>query len=103
MIDSHCCPFVSSRVIFHLHSPFTSALGCLKNPHIEMCHQNSARFLDRVAYDNEYAGIANEMAEGERLGRQLGDKDVLMMCNHGSLVVAPNVHQAFDMVTDMKR
>ena len=85
-------------MIFHVNSPYAAALGCLKNPHIEMCHQKSARFLDRVAYDNEYAGLSSETEEGERLGRQLGDKDVLMMCNHGSLVVAQNVHQAFNMV-----
>ena len=36
--------------------------------------------------------------EGERLGRVLGDKAVLFMCHHGTLVVADSVHVAFDEV-----
>ena len=36
--------------------------------------------------------------EGERLGKVLGDKDILFMCHHGTLVVADSIHVAFDEV-----
>ena len=41
--------------------------------------------------------------EGERLGRVLGDKAVLFMCHHGTLVVADSVHVAFDEVGHVSR
>ena len=41
--------------------------------------------------------------EGERLRRVLGDKAVLFMCHHGTLVVADSVHVAFDEVGHVSR
>lgn len=92
-----------AKVLMHVHPPFTTALGCLKDPTLEICSQNSARFLGRVAYDNEYNGAASELEEGERLGAKMGDKDVLIMCNHGVLIAADNVHTAFDEVYYLER
>ena len=57
----------------------------------------AARFLDRCAWDTGYQP-ATMIEEGERLGRGLGDKDILFMCHHGTLVVADSVHVAFDEV-----
>ena len=37
-----------------------------------MLHQNSCRFLDRIAVDKNYTGLADAMDEGERLGAALG-------------------------------
>ena len=53
--------------------------------------------LGRCAWDTGYQP-ATEIEEGERLGRVLGDKDILFMCHHGTLVVADTVHVAFDEV-----
>ena len=39
--------------------------------------------------------------EGERLGKGLGDKDILFMCHHGTLVVADSIHVAFDEVRNL--
>ena len=86
------------RVLMHLHSPYVSALGNMKDPKILMCHQNSARFCGRVAYEMDHSDETTDEQEGERLGKIMGDKDVLMMCNHGALVAAANVHQAFEQV-----
>ena len=55
------------------------------------------RFLDRCAYDTGYQP-ATMIEEGERLGKVLGDKDILFMCHHGTLVVADSIHVAFDEV-----
>ena len=55
------------------------------------------RFLDRCAWDTGYQP-ATMIEEGERLGKELGDKSVLFMCHHGTLVVADSIHVAFDEV-----
>ena len=82
----------------HTHTPYATAIGCLEDPSLIMTHQNSCRFLGRCAWDNGYQP-ATEIEEGERLGKVLGDKDILFMCHHGTLVVADTVHVAFDEVS----
>ena len=69
----------------HTHTPYATALGCLENPRLEMVHQNTCRFLGRCAWDTGYQP-ATMIEEGERLGQVLGDKDILFMCHHGTLV-----------------
>ncbi len=85
-----------ARCILHLHPPYGTALATLANPEILPIDQNTARYFRRVAIDREYGGIADHQAEGERLARALGDKQRLIMGNHGILVVAPTVAEAFD-------
>lgn len=81
---------------FHLHPPYSTAIGSLKNPRLGMYHQNSCLFYNRVAYDREYNGLSTDDDEGMRIAKQLGDKSVLFMCNHGVLVVAGTAARAFD-------
>lgn len=92
----------TAKVVMHTHTPYATALGCLQDPTLLMIHQNSCRFLGRVAYDSGYQP-AVEMDEGERLGEVLGNKDVLMMCHHGTLIVAENIHIAFDDLYYLER
>jgi len=44
----------------------------MKNPELLMVHQNSCRFLNKVAVDTDYTGLAEALDEGERLGKALG-------------------------------
>jgi len=92
-----------AKVIMHTHQPYATALGCLKDPELKMIHQNSTRFYNRVAYDTNYSGLADAIAEGERLGGALGDADILMMGNHGVVVVASTIAMAFDHVYYLER
>jgi len=91
-----------AKVIMHTHTPYATALGCLEDPSLMMVHQNSCRFLDRCAWDTGYQP-ATMIEEGERLGKELGDKSVLFMCHHGTLVVADSIHVAFDEVYYLER
>ena len=68
-----------------------------------MYHQNSCLFYNRIAYDRDYSGLSTDDEEGIRIAKQLGDKSVLFMCNHGILVVAPNAARAFDDVYYLER
>jgi ribulose-5-phosphate 4-epimerase/fuculose-1-phosphate aldolase len=82
--------------VLHTHMPYATALASLADPRLIMATQNAFEFHGRIAYDEDYAGIALDDAEGDRLARTLGRKDVLLMANHGVLVVGPSVADAYN-------
>lgn len=86
-----------ARCILHTHMPNATALCCLQDFEFLMLDQNACRFHRRIAYDRDYAGMALDTSEGERVARLMdAGKSVLFMGNHGVIVVAPTVAQAFD-------
>jgi ribulose-5-phosphate 4-epimerase/fuculose-1-phosphate aldolase len=91
------------RCVLHTHMPYATALCMLENPRLEMAVQSALGFYDDVAYDPMYNGLALDVAEGERLARALGPKSVLMMGNHGVLVVGKTVPQAFERLYFLER
>ena len=91
------------RCVLHTHMPYATALCMLENPHLEMAVQTAIGFYNDVAYDTNYNGLALDVSEGERLARALGQKSVLMMANHGVLVVADTLPQAFERLYFLER
>jgi ribulose-5-phosphate 4-epimerase/fuculose-1-phosphate aldolase len=88
----------------HTHMPFASALTRLEEPDIEAIGITEIGFLDCVAYDEEFTGLAFDPAEGERLAGVLGPKHkVLFMANHGVLVVGETVAEAYDRLYYLER
>lgn len=92
-----------ARCIIHLHPAYATAVASLANPEIPPIDQNTARFYNRIAVDMEYGGMANTDAEGDRLGQLLGNKHIMMMGNHGILVCASTVAEAFDLTYYLER
>jgi ribulose-5-phosphate 4-epimerase/fuculose-1-phosphate aldolase len=92
-----------ARCVLHAHPPFATALACLADPQVKPIDQTSARFFRRVAIDSAYGGMADNAEEGLRLTRALGDKRVLIMGNHGVLVVGDSVAEAFDALYHLER
>jgi ribulose-5-phosphate 4-epimerase/fuculose-1-phosphate aldolase len=92
-----------ARCILHVHPPHATALACLADPGIRPIDQTSARFHRRVAIDQHYGGMADNAAEGLRLTRTLGSMRVLMMGNHGVLVVGDSIAEAFDAMYHLER
>ncbi len=87
----------SARVVLHTHMPYTTALACLKDFEFLMLDQNACRFFERIAYDRDYAGMALDDHEGQRVASLLAhDKRVLFLGNHGVIVVGETVAEAFD-------
>jgi len=86
-----------------VHPPHATALACLADPGIRPIDQTSARFHRRVAIDQHYGGMADNAAEGLRLTRTLGSMRVLMMGNHGVLVVGDSIAEAFDAMYHLER
>lgn len=92
-----------ARCVLHTHQPYATAMASLKDKRLPIINQNAIRFHDRVAYDEDYGGVVLDTDEGDRLGRKLGNKSVLMMGNHGVMVVGPTVARAFDDLYYLER
>ena len=92
-----------ARCVLHLHSKYATVLAALQDSSLYPIDQNSMRFFGRIAIDEAFEGMALDEAEGDRLAGLLGDKTVLMMGNHGVMVVAPSVAQAFDDIYYLER
>src|SRR6201991_4859735 len=75
-----------ARVVMHLHPPFATTIASLADPMVKPIDQNTARYFNRRAIDDSYAGMADSEQGGERLARLLGNRSRLMMGNHGVLV-----------------
>ena len=83
--------------VLHTHMPYATALACLRDFEFLMLDQNACRFHNRIAYDRDYAGMALEASEGERVAKLLGkSRSVLFLANHGVIVVGKTVAEAFD-------
>jgi ribulose-5-phosphate 4-epimerase/fuculose-1-phosphate aldolase len=89
--------------VLHTHMPYASALTRLDEPQIQAIGQTEIGFLDEIAYDDQYTGLAYDPAEGERLSGVLGDKSILFMANHGVLVCGESVAKAYDRLYYLER
>ena len=84
-----------ARCVLHTHSKYATVLATLASPELPPIDQNTMRFFNRYAIDLGYDGMGLG-DEAERLTTTLGDKRVLVMGNHGVMVVGPTVARAFD-------
>ena len=91
------------RCLLHLHPTYCTALAALTDPDMKPIDQNTARFFKRIAIDTAYGGIADERAEGERLAGVLGNRNIMMMGNHGVLVAGETIAKAFDDLYFLER
>ena len=91
------------RCVLHSHMPYATALTAIEDGKLEPVIQNALRFYGDVAYDREYGGLAQDVDEGERIARTMGDKRVLFMANHGIIVVGDSVAAAFDDLYYLER
>ncbi|WP_354232043.1 class II aldolase/adducin family protein [Bradyrhizobium sp. F1.4.3] len=57
-------------------------------------NQMSMELYGRIAY-HDFEGIADDLDERERLARDLGDADVMILRHHGLLTVGRTVAEAF--------
>lgn len=93
----------SAACVMHTHMPFATTLTVVHGGRIEWASQNALKFYDRVAYDDNYNGLALDDAEGERMCAQMGNADVLFLGNHGIIVSGPTVATTFDDLYYLER
>jgi ribulose-5-phosphate 4-epimerase/fuculose-1-phosphate aldolase len=92
-----------ARAVLHLHPIYTTAVACLADPQVPPIDQNTARYFNRVAVDPLYGGMADTEEEGARLAGLLDGKRRLLMGNHGVMVIAANIGEAFDDIWTLER
>ena len=84
-----------ARCILHVHSKYATALASIKQDGIPPIDQNTMRFYNRVAVDDGFDGMGLG-DEAERLTTTVGEHRVLIMGNHGVMVVGETIAKAFD-------
>lgn len=83
--DAHC--------VMHTHTTAGQVVACQRDGLLPLSF-NSMFYTGRVAY-HEFEGITLEREECGRLARDLGDRNVMILRNHGVLVCGPSVGDAF--------
>jgi len=92
-----------ARVVMHTHQTWAITLNMLKDNRLLPASQTAAFFHGHIAYDDNYAGTADCLEEGERLAKLVGDKHAIFMKNHGLLVVGDTVAQAYRRLYRLER
>lgn len=93
----------SAKCVLHTHMPFATTLAVVQGGRLEWASQNALKFHGRVAYDDDYRGLALDEAEGERMCAPARDADVLFLAHHGVIVCGPTVAAAFDDLYYLER
>lgn len=96
------CPH--ARCAMHVHSIHSTVLACLKDKMLPPLDQNAAMFYERQVVDDHYGGLAFE-EEGERCSELLADPKttVMVMGNHGIMVIGETVAQTFNRMYFFER
>lgn len=93
-----------ARCLMHVHSIHATVLASLADSRLPAIDQNSAMFFDRQVVDEQYGGMAFE-EEGARCAHLLADPkiSVMIMGNHGVLVVGRTVAETFNRLYYFER
>ena len=87
--------------VIHTHTRAGMAVSMLECGLLPLS-QHAQLFHGRVGY-HAYEGLATELEERERLVRDLGDRPVLILRNHGLLVAGCTVAEAFSMCFHLEK
>jgi ribulose-5-phosphate 4-epimerase/fuculose-1-phosphate aldolase len=79
--------------VMHLHTDAGVAVSCLDEGLLPLS-QSAMLICDQVAY-HEYEGVSIDLGERKRLGEHLGQQNLMILRNHGTLTVGETVGQAF--------
>ena len=93
-----------ARCAMHVHSIHATVLASLKDSRLPPIDQNCATFFNRYVIDEAYGGLAFE-EEGERCAALFTDpkKRVMIMGNHGVLVIGETVAETFNRMYYFER
>jgi ribulose-5-phosphate 4-epimerase/fuculose-1-phosphate aldolase len=83
-----------ATAVLHTHMHHATAICTRAGGTVAPTYLSAMSLYRSIAYDRGFAGLALTPAEGERLAGLLGDNVVLMMDNHGPLVVGATLGEA---------
>ena len=81
------------KCVMHTHSRAGLAISCLDEG-LNVMMQDSAMFYNRVSY-HDWEGMSTNMNEGERLKKNLGSNNVMILRNHGLLTCGKTISETF--------
>ena len=84
-----------AKCILHIHSKYATVLSTLKNPTLPPIDQNTMRFYNRVAVYEDFGGLGFE-EESNKMAACIGNRQLMLLANHGILTTGQTVAQAFD-------
>ena len=87
--------------VLHTHSRYGMAVSTLECGLLPIT-QFSLQFYNRVAY-HDYEGVSLDLDERGRLVRDLGDKKVMVLRNHGLLTCGRTIPEAFILMYYLER
>lgn len=94
-------------VVMHVHAPYATALTLTADRALDpTLSQNAMRYMNRIAIEPHYNGLALDDAEGERIARTMAadqGKDVAFLANHGVIVAGATVAHAYDDLYYLER
>src|SRR4051812_16144609 len=86
--------------VIHTHTLAGMAVSAMKCGILPIA-QSSLRFLD-IAY-HDYEGPALRLDERQRLVQALGNREAMVLRNHGLLTVAPSIPECFNNMFRLER
>lgn len=92
-----------ARCVLHTHQPNLSGLAALRDQRLLMVHQDATMFHGIVAYIDTYGDLPLDDTAGEVVAAAMGEALVLMMANHGPMVVGHTVAQTFQTLYYLDR
>ena len=100
-IHRHC---PHARCAMHVHPIHSTVLASLADSNLPPIDQNCATFYNRYVIDDGYGGLAFE-EEGERCADLLSDpkKKVMIMGNHGIMIIGATVSETFNRLYYFER
>ena len=90
-----------AKCVLHTHTVAGMAIATMEDG-LQPMFQKAMRFYDGVAY-HDFEGVAEDLDERKRLVQDLGEKNYLVLRNHGLLVCGPTIGQAFKEMFAMEK
>lgn len=82
-----------AQAVIHLHTPHGQAVSAMKEGLLP--HTQTAMIAHHDVAYHDHEGIADALDERERIVADLGERNALILRNHGTLTVGSSVAEAF--------
>jgi ribulose-5-phosphate 4-epimerase/fuculose-1-phosphate aldolase len=86
----------------HTHSVYGKAFSSL-GKHLDPITQDACAFFEDHGLYSDYGGVANDVEEGERIAKAVGNHKAAILQNHGLITVGQSVEEAAWWFITMER
>ena len=86
----------------HAHSVYGKAFSCLGKL-LDPITQDACAFFEDHGLYSEFGGVANDLAEGQRIAKAVGKYKAAVLQNHGLITVGQSVEEAVWWFITMER